>query len=277
MPDLPAPPSSFQEAKPSPAPADTLPELVGLGLRLAKARQSHGLSLEALADRLRLGVDQLEALESADLKRLPEPVFVVATARRVAAILGVDVEDDLAALRPNLLKARPAPLVSPAATTPPSPVEARRFRLVPALILGTLAIGAASLLLLRPWARPPQLAAAQAPAPSPPPAAAPVAAGAAAALAPDRSGDLRLSSAEASWIEVRDQGGKTLFQGTLLGEQRFPLGQGLQVMAGRPDLVRVKLGGQPERVLGPISAVQWRSFGPAPAAKAPKAAPAPEP
>jgi cytoskeletal protein RodZ len=256
---------------------DTLPELVGLGLRLAKARQSHGLSLEALADRLRLGVDQLEALESADLKRLPEPVFVVATARRVAAILGVDVEDDLAALRPNLLKARPTPLVSPAATTPPSPVEAHRFRLVPALILGALAIGAASLLLLRPWARPPQLAVAQAPAPSPPPAAVPAAAGAAAALAPDRSGDLLLSSAEASWIEVRDQGGKTLFQGTLLGEQRFPLGQGLQVMAGRPDLVRAKLGGQPERVLGPISAVQWRSFGPAPAAKAPKAAPAPEP
>ena len=76
---------------------------------------------------------------------------------------------------------------------------------------------------------------------------------------------------------MRDQGGKTLFQGTLMGEQRFPLGQGLEVMAGRPDLVRAKLGEQPERVLGPISAVQWRSFGPASAAKAPKAAPAPAP
>ena len=250
---------------------------MGLGLRLAKARQSHGLSLEALAHRLRLGVDQLEALESGDMKRLPEPVFVVAQARRVAAILGLDVEADLAALRSNpLLKARPAPLVSPAANTAPSPMEARRFPLVPALFLGALAIGAASLLLLRPWVRSPQLAAAKAPAPSPRPAA-PAAAGAAVALAPDRSGDLLLTSAEASWIEVREQGGKTLFQGTLLGEQRFPLGQGLQVMAGRPDLVRAKLGGQPERVLGPINAVQWRSFGPASDAKAPKAAPAPAP
>ena len=62
---------------------------------------------------------------------------------------------------------------------------------------------------------------------------------------------------------MRDRSGRSLYAGTLSGERRFPIGQGLEVLAGRPDLVQASLGDQPARPLGPISQVQWRSFAPA--------------
>jgi hypothetical protein len=54
--------------------------------------------------------------------------------------------------------------------------------------------------------------------------------------------------------------GTTLFKGTLSGEQPFPLGKGLRVLAGRPDLVSAAVGPNPARPLGAISDVRWRAF-----------------
>lgn len=73
--------------------------LSALGQRLRQAREARGLSAVDLADRLRLGVEQLEALESADRERLPEPVFVIAQVRRVATALQLDISAELEALR----------------------------------------------------------------------------------------------------------------------------------------------------------------------------------
>jgi hypothetical protein len=85
-----------------------------------------------------------------------------------------------------------------------------------------------------------------------------------------------LRSKESSWLEVRDSQGARLFEGTLEGEKSFPLGQGLRVMAGRPDLVLAEVAGQKPRVLGPIDQVIWRSFAAAPGnATAAGVAPAP--
>jgi hypothetical protein len=93
---------------------------------------------------------------------------------------------------------------------------------------------------------------------------------------------LVLRSQEPSWLEVRDSQDATLFEGTLEGEKSFPLGKGLRVMAGRPDLVRAEVAGQEPRVLGPINQVIWRSFSANPqraeaAAAAPDAPKAPAP
>jgi hypothetical protein len=73
---------------------------------------------------------------------------------------------------------------------------------------------------------------------------------------------LVLQARQPSWLEVRSQvGGAVLFRGTLVGERRFALGQGLRVLAGRPDRVMVRQGRNAPKVLGPISAVRWFSFG----------------
>jgi cytoskeleton protein RodZ len=61
---------------------------------------------------------------------------------------------------------------------------------------------------------------------------------------------------------VQDSAGKRLFEGTLSGEKRFPLGQGLKVMAGRPDLVTAAVGAKPPRPLGTIQTIDWQVFSP---------------
>jgi len=273
VPDIPAPtPVTPQDEAPNPASPATAAPLVQLGQRIATARQAQGLSIETLANRLRLGTDQLEALERGDQSRLLEPVFVIAQARRVAASLGLDVDADLAALR-SLTTPRPARGVA-ALPSPGRPSRPSRssFPLVPALLLGGLAlagtVGGAALLLPRPWARPAGTASPASPATAPatttaaaPSAGVPSPGPAAAAGATSAADELVLTTTGASWIEVRDPAGRSLFQGTLgQGEKRFPLGTGLRVMAGRPDLVSASVAGGPARVLGPISSVQWRSF-----------------
>jgi cytoskeletal protein RodZ len=84
-----------------PVSADLIPELQRLGQRLEQARESQGLSREQQAERLRMGTEQLRALEQGDRADLPEAVFVVAQARRVAASLGVNIDAEISALRGN--------------------------------------------------------------------------------------------------------------------------------------------------------------------------------
>ncbi len=97
---MPFPSSPGQGAAPAGAPAGgESPCLAALGRRLRQAREARGLAADALAERLRLGVEQLEALETADRERLPEPVFVIAQARRIATVLQLDISAELQALR----------------------------------------------------------------------------------------------------------------------------------------------------------------------------------
>ncbi|MFM8662152.1 MAG: helix-turn-helix domain-containing protein, partial [Cyanobium sp.] len=98
--------------------AELIPQLQRLGQRLAQARQAQGISLDQQAERLHMGPEQLRALEEGNREELPEAVFVVAQARRVAASLGVNIDDDIAALRSNqAFQARP-PQPGPAPSAP---------------------------------------------------------------------------------------------------------------------------------------------------------------
>lgn len=305
MPDEPVPPTGPDSTLSQDAPAP-IPELVDLGRQFRAARQSRGLDLEALAERLCIGHEQLKALENADTSRLPELVFVIALVRRVAAILGVDAEEAVAALR----------AAAPAWTKEATPSPTRRSRAQPAqagraptraralaperagsrppgpLLAGAaLLLSTAAVVLGLLWQRSPsapgntgQVSSSAPQASSAPTTAPAIPPSAPVAKAPAPAGPvlLVLRSQEPSWLEVRDSQGATLFEGTLQGEKRFPLGQGLRVMAGRPDLVRAAVEGQEPRVLGPINQVIWRSFAVTPqraeaAAAAPDSPKAPAP
>jgi transcriptional regulator with XRE-family HTH domain len=272
---------------------------VALGRQFRASRQSRGLDLEALAERLCIGQEQLKALENADTSRFPELVFVIALVRRVAAILEVDAEEAVAALRAatpaRTKEVTPSPnrrsRAQPAhAGRAPAPARARAPERAGSRPPGPLLAGAALLLstaavglgLL--WQRSPSApgSTGQASSSAPQPSSAPTTAAAippstAVAKAPAPTGPalLVLRSQEPSWLEVRDSQGASLFEGTLQGEKRFPLGQGLRVMAGRPDLVRAAVDDQEPRVLGPINQVIWRSFAVTPQ-RAEAAPPAPD-
>lgn len=277
-------------------PAGAGGHLRALGQRLRQAREARDLSATVLADRLRLGVEQLEALESADRERLPEPVFVIAQARRVAGALGLDITPELQALRisgelqprprPGALRL-PRPLRPPVDADAPLPAaQPQAPRWLPARpgsrlrSLGRPALLAGALLLLLAllWAGwrlrgsvaggddPPPSPAGElrqgAPRPSSTAASPPVAAGPAAAAV--AAGMVVLASREPSWVEVRRPDGTILFRGMLRGARLFSLEPGLEVMAARPDLVSSRSGSAAAQTLGPISDVRWRSLAAAP-------------
>lgn len=87
-----------------------VPELEALARLLSDSRQTQGLSVVDLAQRLHMGVEQLKALERGDQQHLPEPVFVIAQARRVADALGVEISAQIEALRSSepFMAGRPA-------------------------------------------------------------------------------------------------------------------------------------------------------------------------
>ncbi len=61
-----------------------------VGEFLREARQSRNLSVEDLSSSLRIGKEQLIALEEGDEKSLPERVFIRAMVRRIAEKLNLD-------------------------------------------------------------------------------------------------------------------------------------------------------------------------------------------
>ena len=257
-----------------------------LGSYLEQARVSQGISREALALQLRMGCEQLQALEEADPSRLPEPVFVIAQARRVAAALNLEIDPLIAPLKQGgfSIKAAPAPLqASPNRTgsRPAGRLSAQHYTSRPlrqasaagGRWIGALALGA-GLIAAGTWGfrqRPqlpqlPQFTLAPQPAkPRPPESPKPERA---RPVTQRPAGQLQLSSSQPSWIEVRNAAGKTLFEGTLKGSRSFAIGSGLGVLAGRPDLVMVRQGDASPRPLGSIDQIQWVLFKGA-AAKAP--------
>jgi cytoskeleton protein RodZ len=258
-----APPPSSEEAE------QPIPELRRLGQQLAQARQAAGLSAEDLSQRLCLAPRQLLALEAGDHTRLPEGVFVVGMARRVAGVLHADLDEAILAVRQSRLMRCPLPASSPGPARSRPPAAGPK---VPELRCGLLAALIAACGLAAAWLLFPQLSPRrlfptpvhpksqpvqdQARGPSSP----------VSALAPADTVEpeiLRLDASEPSWVEVREVDGRTLFEGTLSTEKRFPLGRGIEVIAGRPHAVRAAIGPAAGAPLGGVADIRWKRFSPA--------------
>jgi len=265
------------EASPSTDP------LAVLGQSLRDAREHHGLSVSALAAQLHMGEEQLHALESGDPARLPELVFVIAQARRVAAALGIDATPLVAPIKQLSSQIKPPP--APLSVSEPAGRQRPRARLSAqsytqqsrprsrhtsaglrwlgslALLAGVAAAGVWG------WQRAPQMIGMlkpQAPSTAQPKAAAkPVAAKPKpkpkTAPTPPTT-YLSVSATQPSWLSVRTAKGKVLFEGTFQGKRQFPLAGGLELLAGRPDLVVVSQGEAKGKPLGSIDQIRWVSF-----------------
>ena len=286
-------------------PAAGIPELQELARVLVEARQAQQLSLVALSQRLHMGLEQLQALEEANQQRLPEPVFVIAQARRLAGALGIDISAQIEALRCSepfmagkpVLKgevfqaaaarqrAAAAPDARPVgahkasqAKSKPSKAQASSVSahgaagrgLGPAavarplawlLLLAGLGVGGTWLWQQRHRSQPLLSSLsrhlAQSAGPSRPVVPAPPAAAKAKKALP-AAGVITLKAAQPSWLEVRAAGqAAPLFRGRFRGERQFPIGAGLRLRAGRPDLVLMAQGSAPAKPLGTISQIRW--------------------
>ena len=84
--------------------------LQNVGEFLREARQGRNLSVEDLSSLLRIGKEQLIALESGDESALPEKVFIRAMVRRIAEKLNLDTSfilDELNDKKKNVAKSTP--------------------------------------------------------------------------------------------------------------------------------------------------------------------------
>lgn len=236
--------------------------LAVLGQSLREAREQSGLSIKALAGQLHMGEEQLHALESGDPERLPELVFVIAQARRVAAALGIDATPLVAPLKQMSSRLKPAP--APLSASEPAGRKRPRTKQGTAVLrwLGSLALlaglGAAG---VWGWQKAPQMVSRQQPKATSPakPVSAPAPVVPKAEPTPPPT-DLTLSAAQPSWLTVRTAKGQVLFEGTFKGTRQFPLAAGLELLAGRPDLVVASRGEAKGKPLGRIDQIRWVSF-----------------
>ena len=272
------------------------------GAVLLQARTALGLSREQLAEQLHMRPHQIEALECHQQERWPEAVFTIAQVRRLASALGLDAEPVVEAFRADL--SQQTTEASPAAKAvfqlgrseptaqakreegqrdwlheskkdskaKASPVHFQRPSwLVPSIgVVALLAIGGVAISRNLP-ALQGQLAAIPKLWPKAP--AKPSADAAVAATPKPQPTTLDLSLSEPVWMSVRQLvGQKQLFEGLMQpGPHSFPLGTGVQVLAGRPDLVMAHIGDQPAKALGSIETIQWVTFKPPVAAGSPTA------
>ena len=81
--------------------ANTKSPLQKVGEFLKEARQGRNLSIEDLSSSLRIGKEQLIALEEGDENGLPESVFIRAMVRRIAEKLNLDTSFILEELNEN--------------------------------------------------------------------------------------------------------------------------------------------------------------------------------
>lgn len=263
-----------------------------LGLALRQGRESSGRSLELLAQQLHMGVEQLRALEEGDRPNLPELVFVIAQARRVASYLNLGLDGPINDLRhcssttaapdqdrlknqfpeapPSEVGALASLLDSSSAQTPdpappadqihtkrhpqPSPAG-RAWRPVLAAIVLLAGVGSAGLALWRQGLLPiPAARSTDGAAPAMAPTAKRTSPSSASASV---AGTVLLSASQPSWLEVRTPQGAQLHFGLLQGQQRFANRAGLQVRAGRPDLITVTSADGASRRLGRIEDLRW--------------------
>lgn len=71
---------------------------------------------------------------------------------------------------------------------------------------------------------------------------------------------LILRASEPTWLEVRDANDQPILTETFQGQRQIPLGKGLSLLAGRPDLLTVQRQGKPPERLGRIDDLQWFRF-----------------
>ena len=255
---------------------EVIADLQHVGQVLKRAREAQGFTLHQLADALHMGDEQLRALETGDREHLAETVFVRATVRRVASKLRLDPEPLIAALqsldgpKPSHRQNGSGRTEAPKAPTRPqqvSPASRRRgwLRVATAAtaVLATIATGwswGQSTLLRQ--AKDNEPTASEPTSPSGPKitnqASATINAG---STAPQT---LTIHTSEPSWIAVRNQDGEMLFEGMMDKEKTFAAREGLEIYAGRPDLVSVKMAGHQQGPLGPIDQIRWYRISAAP-------------
>lgn len=226
-----------------------------VGEQLRAAREAQGITLEDVAARTRIPTRHLESLEASEWDKLPAPTYTMGFAKSYASVVGLDRAAIGESLREELghgaLAARPEAQVF----EPADPARVMPRWLVLATLVALVAVAAAFLVY-----RNRQLAADEIPPAATEPAAttAVPTAGAAPAAPAAASGPVVITANEPVWIQVRERGGKTLFQAELAAGQSYevPATATAPVLrTGRPQSIRISVGTADAPAVGPADTI----------------------
>jgi cytoskeleton protein RodZ len=226
-------------SEPDVAPASAGAPATTAGVLLRRAREAADLSIDAVAQQLKLAPRQVKALEDCDFTALPGRTFVRGFIRNYARLLRLDPDATLAAL-PGAEAALERPSLTPAPRTIGEiPRDELRRNPVARIAIPLALVAIVAVAIAYEWARPdadarksvtekrvpaPGLATPAAPAPTGTPLPNPLAAGVAivvsapepppAVASPAAEGLLVFAFRGLSWVEVRDASGGVLLSMT---------------------------------------------------------------
>lgn len=247
------------------------------GEQLRAAREASGLGLADIATRTRITQRHLEAIERDDFNALPSATYAVGFARAFARAAGADEVAVAAAVRTQLEHGgRERQEYQAFAPADPARVPPRTLAwtaaIVAILILGGYALWRAS------WRggaeAPPAVAASQPARMAPQPKAGPTPAPTPA------SGPVVLTATDTVWLRISDATGKRLFEKEMAAGETYTVpadANGPTIMTGRPNVLRVTVGGvdvpplgEPEKRIKGVGisaeALRARTAAPTPAA-----------
>ena len=221
------------------------------GERLRDARDTMGLSLAEVAARTRIPVRQLEAIEESNFAALPSITYSVGFAKAYARAVGVDEVSIGRDIRgavdkpstPRRVEYQAYEIVEPSR----GPTRGLAFGALLAAVI--LLIGAALWYGTGLFRSEESIPAGTAPVAS----AVPVAPPASAPIPTPKDGPVVLTATDEVWLKVYDSAAKTLYIGTLAPGEAYTVPEdavGPMINVGRPDKLRVTVGGQPIAPLG---------------------------
>jgi len=253
------------------------------GDRLREAREAQGLTLQDVANRTRVPIRHLEAIENNRLEGLASPTYAIGFAKTYARAVGLDEK----AIAAEMRQSPQMPLSPRVGFEEYEPADPRR---VPSSGIATIAAIIAVILLIgvgiwygTSWLRGGEEPAALAT----PDAEASVAAAPEATPTPIAGGQVVLTATDSVWLRVYDATGKTLIEKTMQPGEQYSLpgdANNPMINIGRPDKLQVTINGSAVPPLGdgkraikdvPISAAALQARGTAPAAAATPPASAP--
>jgi cytoskeletal protein RodZ len=269
----------------------TISENMSAPEQMRRAREVAGLSLEDVANRTRVPLRHLAALEIGNYQSLPGTTYCAGFARAFARVVGLDEDLLVAKVRAEIddiggVGGDPYEFEE---AVDPSSVPPRMLAWVAAILVLLLAGGYAI------WRMqlntPPtdeQLAAERRTETRITDPAAP-SSRAAAAPAAKPSGPVVMTAVNEVWMRIYEPDGKRLFEGTLAKDHSYTVpddARSPMILTGRPDALSVTIGGQaipplgpPERTIAdvPVNAAALLARKPAPleVEDAPAAAPVP--
>lgn len=227
----------------------------GPGDKLRMAREALNLGIDDIATRTRVPVRLLAALEKGDYATLPGVTYCIGFSRAYARAVGLDEVEISREVRAEI-EAQDPTKTRYEAFEPADPAR------VPPRYLAWTAVGLALILAIGYgiWrtqfftAPTDQQIAQEARAPAPP---APVAGRSGSVTTslppPAPAGDVLLTATDTVWLRIYEEGGKRLFEKEMQAGDRFQVpadAKNPQILTGRPQALRVTIGGKEVPPLG---------------------------